>query len=126
MNKSKDPVVKQKRKRLRRKSNAVKKSVPTTPSISEINNNFIEAKQVIDMLLLRANQQQQILDQYRASIYNLELKSELLLKMLEEKNLMAKEEFVKRWPLYLKNDVGALGPDGKMAGTIKVTMYNGK
>jgi hypothetical protein len=78
------------------------------------------------MLLLRMNQQQQMLDQYRGGIYNLELTSTLLLKMLEEKGIMAKEEFAKRWPLYLKSDVGTIGPEGKMEGVLKVTMYDGK
>jgi hypothetical protein len=36
---------------------------------------------------------------------------------------MAKEELARRWPLYLKNDVGVLGPEGKMEGSLKVSFY---
>ena len=76
-----------------------------------------------DLNALRFAQQQQILDQYRGNIYTLELKSNLFVKMMEEKGIMAKDEFEKRWPLYLKNDVGVIGPGGKMEGELKVTMY---
>jgi hypothetical protein len=77
----------------------------------------------IDMLMLRTLQQQQILDQYRVAIYNLELRFALLIKMIEEKGVMAKGEFDTRWPVYLKNDVGVIEPDGRMAGTLKVIFY---
>jgi hypothetical protein len=77
----------------------------------------------IDALMLRTLQQQQIMDQYRIAIYNLELRFTLLVKMVEEKGLMAKEEFDKRWPVYLKNDVGILEGDGKMSGSLRVTFY---
>jgi hypothetical protein len=43
--------------------------------------------------------------------------------MVEEKGLMAKDELEKRWPLYLKNDVGAQDQNGRMAGSLKVTKY---
>ena len=76
-----------------------------------------------DLSSLRFNQQQQVLDQYRVSIYNLELRFDLLIKMLEERGTMAKDEFVKRWPLFLKNEVGVIGQDGKMEGNLKVTFY---
>jgi hypothetical protein len=77
----------------------------------------------IDTLMLRTMQQQQILDQYRVAIYNLELRSALMVKMMEEKGFMAKEEFDKRWPVYLKNEVGIIGPEGKMEGSLKVSFY---
>ncbi len=77
----------------------------------------------IDLLMLRTLQQQQILDQYRVAIYNLELRSSLLIKMLEEKGILVREEFDKRWPVYLKNDVGIIEQDGRMQGTLKVTFY---
>lgn len=80
-------------------------------------------QQAIDMLKMQFMKQQQISDQYRYSIYILELKNSLLIKMLEEKNLMAKDELEKRWPLYLKNDVGAQDQNGHMAGLLKVTKY---
>ena len=79
----------------------------------------------IDNLMLRTVQQQQILDQYRIAIYNLELRSALLIKMIEEKGFMVREEFDKRWPIYLKNDVGIIGPDGKMEGSLKISFYGG-
>ena len=80
----------------------------------------------IDTLMLRTLQQQQILDQYRVAIYNLELRFALLTKMMEEKGVMAKGEFDTRWPVYLKNDVGILEQDGKMVGTLRVTFYGEK
>jgi hypothetical protein len=70
-------------------------------------------------------QQGQILDQYRVNIYTEELKFGLLIKMLEEKGIFAQGEFDKRWPLYLKNDVGVVGPDGLMEGSLKVHFYGG-
>ena len=77
----------------------------------------------IELTSLRINQQQQVLEQYRVNIYNMELRFKLLNQMLEEKGIMAKDEFEKRWPLYLKNDIGVLGPNGQMEGSLKVTMY---
>lgn len=82
-----------------------------------------EHAQALEMGVLRDNQQQQIIDQYRMAIYNLELRVELLVKMLEEKGVMAKDELNKRWPMYLKNEVGVIGPEGKMEGNLKVTIY---
>jgi len=82
-----------------------------------------ELIQKSDLTQLTFNQQQQILDQYRVNIYTLELKVDLLIKMMEEKGVWAKDEFNKRWPLYLKNDVGIIGQDGKMQGEMKVTFY---
>jgi flagellar biosynthesis/type III secretory pathway protein FliH len=82
-----------------------------------------EHAQALEMGILRDNQQQQIIDQYRAAIYNLELKFDLLIKMFEEKGIMAKEEFGKRWPLYLKNEIGVIGPEGRMEGSLKVSFY---
>ena len=75
--------------------------------------------------MLGINQQQQVLDQYRINIFNLELKLGLLNKILEEKGMLIKDELDKRWPIYLKNEVGVLGPDGKMEGSLKVTFFNG-
>lgn len=77
----------------------------------------------IESLTLRVAQQSQIIDQYRVNIYNLELRFMLLCKMMEEKGFFAKGEFDKRWPQYLKSDVGVLGSDGVMEGSLKVTFY---
>jgi hypothetical protein len=76
-----------------------------------------------DINSLKFNQQQQILDQYRMNIYNSDLKFNLLLKMMEEKGLMAKDEFNKRWPLYLKSDVGVIDESGRMKGELKISFY---
>lgn len=76
-----------------------------------------------ELLTLRQAQQGQILDQYRVNIYNLELRFNLLNKMLEEKGIFAKGEYEKRWPVFLKNDIGVLGSDGMMEGSLKVTFY---
>jgi hypothetical protein len=46
--------------------------------------------------------------------------------MLEEKGIMAKDEFTKRWPLYLQNEIGVIGADGVMSGVLKVNMYGEK
>lgn len=78
-----------------------------------------------ELMSLRLGQQGQILEQYRAESYNASLRFTLLLKMLEEKGVMVKGEFDTRWPLYLKNDVGVIGPDGVMEGSIRVTIYGG-
>lgn len=77
-----------------------------------------------EILTLRQAQQGQILDQYRVSIYNLELRHGLLIKMLEEKGVFASGEYDKRWPLYLKNDVGVVGPEGIMEGSLRVIFYD--
>lgn len=84
-----------------------------------------EQGKALEDTILRDNQHQQIIEQYRSSIYTLELKFDLFVKMFEEKGLFAKDEFNKRWPLYLQNDVGVMGPDGKINGSLKVTMYEG-
>jgi hypothetical protein len=76
-----------------------------------------------DSLALRISQATQILDEYRVSLFNLNERVTLLTKMLEEKGIMAKDEFGKRWPLHLKNDVGVQGPDGLMDGSVKVVFY---
>ena len=80
----------------------------------------------LEMVNLRLNQQIQILEQYRADIYNANLRMELLQKMLVEKGIMVKDEFDKRWPQYLEHDVGTIGPDGKMSGSLKVSLYGMK
>lgn len=76
-----------------------------------------------DQLNLKMSQQGQILEQYRVNIYNLELRFNLLAKMLEEKGLFSQGEYEKRWPIFLKNDVGVPGPDGVMEGSLRVTFY---
>lgn len=70
------------------------------------------------------NQIQQICEAYRQSIYVLELQKNLLIKMLEEQGTMAKSAFETRWPIYLENDIGVAGKDGKMKGEMKVTFYD--
>jgi len=77
-----------------------------------------------DTNALRFNQVGQMLDEYRMKIYNLELRINLLVKILEEKGIMAGGEYEKRWPIYLKNDIGVIGPDGVMeGGTLKIKFY---
>jgi len=76
-----------------------------------------------ELLTLKTNQQGQILDQYRGNIYNLELRQTLIVRMMEEKGIFATGEFEKRWPLFLKNDIGMVGPDGMMEGSLKVKFY---
>jgi hypothetical protein len=78
----------------------------------------------LEILSLKTNQQGQILDQYRASIYTLELKLTLLNKMFEEKGIFAHDEFDKRWPLFLKNDVGAVDETGIMQGSLLIHFYD--
>ena len=77
----------------------------------------------LDVLSLRTGQLAQIQDQFRYEMYNLQLKVDLLTKILEEKGQLVKGEFDKRWPLYLKNEIGAIGPDGVMEGSVKVSFY---
>lgn len=91
-----------------------------------INNQGIAVQrigQTNDQLNLKISQQGQILEQYRVNIYNLELRVNLLIKMLEEKGHFIPKEFEKRWPAYLKHDVGVPGSDGIMEGSLKVTFY---
>ena len=76
-----------------------------------------------ELLTLKTNQQSQILDQYRGNIYNLELRQSLIVRMMEEKGIFATGEFEKRWPLFLKNDIGIVGPDGMMEGSLKIHFY---
>jgi hypothetical protein len=98
--------------------------VPHTNKVDQQVANALNQHQgAIDTLMLRTLQQQQILDQYRVAIYNLELRFALLTKMMEEKGIMAKGEFDTRWPVYLKNDVGVLDQNGKMEGTLRVSFY---
>jgi hypothetical protein len=77
----------------------------------------------IESLALRMGQQNQIIDEYRVALFTMEQKLILLVKMMEEKGFMAKGEFDKRWPVYLKNDVGVIGPDGVMEGSLKVSLF---
>lgn len=76
-----------------------------------------------ELLSLRSAQQNQILDQYRLNLYNIDLRINLLIKMMEEKGIFIAGEFEKRWPLFLKNDVGAIGPDGVMEGSLRIKFY---
>jgi len=77
----------------------------------------------LEIISLRTGQLSQIQDQFRVEVYNLQLKVDLLIKMMEEKGQLAQEEFGKRWPLYLKNNIGVLGPDGMMEGSLSVKFY---
>jgi len=77
----------------------------------------------IDSLSLKVGQIAQILDQYRVNIFNMDLRLQLLTKMLEEKGVFAKGELEKRWPIFLKNDVGVIGPDGVMEGNLRVQFF---
>lgn len=77
----------------------------------------------VETLSLKLGQHNQILDQYRATIYNLELRMTLFNKMLEEKGVLAEGEFEKRWPQFLKNEVGIIGPDGIMEGSLAIKFY---
>lgn len=77
----------------------------------------------IENIVLRLQQQNQIIEQYRTFIYTLELRQNLFIKMLEEKGICAVGEFEKRWPLYLRNDVGVLGQDGLMLGELKISVF---
>ena len=77
----------------------------------------------IELLSLRINQQTQVLEENRMAMYNQELRLALLIKILEEKGVLVAGEFDKRWPLYLKNDVGAMGPGGVMEGTLRVSKF---
>ena len=84
------------------------------------------AESNVDLLNLRTAQQGQILEEYRSNIFHIELKINLVIKLLEEKGVLLKNEFDQRWPQYLRNDVGTVGPEGRMEGTLKVTMYEAK
>lgn len=77
----------------------------------------------IERLNLRTTQQSQILEQYRMNLYTLELRINLAIKMMEEKGIFAPGEFEKRWPIYLNNDIGAIGPDGIMEGSLCIRFY---
>ena len=76
-----------------------------------------------EKLNLQVNQMNQILEQYRANMFTTELKFNLVLKMLEEKGILAKGEFETRWPQYLKTDIGVVGQDGIMDGSLAVHFY---
>ena len=80
--------------------------------------------ETLENLSLKTAQIAQILDQYRGTIYTLELKMNLLVKMMEEKGIYAIEEFNKRWPIYLKNNIGVVGQDGIMEGSLKINFWN--
>lgn len=92
-------------------------------NMENVINRVNEMQSILDQYRLQVSQQQQIIDQYRVSIYNTELRFSLLNRMLEEKGVMAKNEFDNRWPMYLKNDIGVPGSDGIMEGNLKVTFY---
>ena len=80
----------------------------------------------MESLTMKMAQVGQIIDQYRVEIYNSELRMNLMIKILEEKGIMVKDEFTKRWPQYLKNDVGVAGPDGIMEGSMRTIFYGEK
>jgi hypothetical protein len=84
---------------------------------------IVEHTKVLEVSQLRDNQVNQTLEQYRMDLYQSGLKFDLLLKILMEKGIFVKDEFDKRWPLYLKNDVGVMDPNGKIQGELKVTFY---
>ena len=75
---------------------------------------------------LNLSYHKQLVDRLRIQNYHQDLRIKLLVKMLEEKGIMASDELEKRWPLYLKKDIGAVGQDGIMEGTLKVTFFNEK
>jgi len=77
----------------------------------------------IEVLSLRTSQQNQVMEQFRTGQYTNELRFSLLLKLLEEKKILVPREFDNRWPLFLKNEVGVVGPDGVMEGTLAVHFY---
>jgi hypothetical protein len=97
----------------------------------QINDGFVkvghkitEMDQTLLGLGLGYQQQQGINEEYRRQIFFLEHKVNMLCKMLGETNVMAKDAVETRWPLYLENDVGVVGQDGKMKGSVKVTFYD--
>jgi hypothetical protein len=53
----------------------------------------------------------------------MELRFNLIVKILEEKGIILQGEFDKRWPVFLKNDIGVPGSDGLMEGSLKVSFY---
>lgn len=79
-----------------------------------------ENAQILNLQIAQLNQ---ISEQYRVNLYNTELRFNLLLKMLEEKGIFMGGELDKRWPIYLKNDVGVPGPDGIMEGSLRHKFY---
>lgn len=76
-----------------------------------------------ELLNLKIAQLSQVIEQYRVSMYNDELRLGLLLKIIEEKGLIAPGEFDKRWPLYLRNDIGVPDQNGNMEGSLKIKIY---
>ena len=50
----------------------------------------------MESLTMKMAQVGQIIDQYRVEIYNSELRMNLMIKILEEKGIMVKDEFTKR------------------------------
>jgi hypothetical protein len=78
----------------------------------------------LELVNLKIAQLGQIVEQYRVDIYHEGLRAELLHKMLEEKGILIKDEFNKRWPQYLENDVGVINPaTGVMSGSLKTKIY---
>jgi predicted transcriptional regulator YheO len=81
----------------------------------------------IEQANLRFTQISQTENQTRQEMFNTQTRFDLLVRMLEEKGIMANGEFQKRWPLYLKNVVGVADSDGIMRpGKPKVTFYGNK
>ena len=78
----------------------------------------------LELLSLKVAQLGQIVEQYRVDMYHMGLRTDLLHKMFEEKGIFLKDEFNKRWPLYLENDIGIINPNtGIMSGSLKTHIY---
>jgi hypothetical protein len=78
----------------------------------------------LELVNLKIAQLGQIIEQYRVDMYHAGLRADLLHKMLEEKGIFLKDEFNKRWPLYLENDIGIINPNtGIMSGSLKTHIY---
>jgi hypothetical protein len=78
----------------------------------------------LELLNLKVTQLGQIVEQYRVDMYHMGLRTDLLHKILEEKGVLVKDEFNKRWPVYLENDIGVINPNtGIMSGSLKIRLY---
>ena|SRR6056297_3409811 len=108
-------------------NNGMKKIEQELATYKKVINNQGSAMQqmhnTINSLKLQISQLSQILEQYRSNIYNDDLKIILTIKLLEEKGILLSNEFDKRWPMFLKNDIGVKGENGIMEGSLKVNFY---
>lgn len=78
----------------------------------------------LELVNLKIAQLGQIVEQYRVDMYHNGLRADLLHKILEEKGILIKDEFNKRWPLYLENDIGVINQaTGVMSGSLKIHMF---